>query len=114
MVGSGNIDFQLECRYISGSLRHVHGVVNADAHTLFSQYTNPTSASRYFLAGFQPQFLSASDYTVEQTVACTPAGASTPLQECLYDYAVSGSRALAVQNIEMAKTFIDEQRVLGE
>ena len=99
---------------IPGSLRSVHGVANADVRTLFSQYTDPASASRYFMAGFRPRFLSPSDYTVEQKVACTPVGSSTLLQECLYDYAVSGSRAFAMQNIDMAKSFADDQRALGE
>lgn len=97
---------------ISGSLRSVYGAANADVHTLFTQYTNPDSASRYFRAGFKPQFLSS--YTEEQNVACTPQGASAPLQGCLYDYAMSGNRAFAVQNIDITKSFEEEQSVLGE
>ena len=99
---------------VSGSLRSVYGAANADVKTLFTQYTTPDSAGRYFRAGFKPQFLGPTDYTAPQVVACTPQGASSPVNTCLYDYAVSGNQEFAVQNIEITKRFHEERKLLGE
>lgn len=63
--------FKFNINVFKGILRNLFGVTNADSNTIFSHYTNPTSANNYFRAAFTPDIFGEADYSSQILETCT-------------------------------------------